>query len=222
MNEAQVTPPDPARRVLRGAIVLALVMLAAAVGVLLARTRHEPASSLPPPPQPFLPAPSAPAAPLPPGTAPARITSPPETSVPASAGPPGPSRSPDRTTRPPSAPRTRPTTTRPPPPALTGTYRVVESFDDGFIGEVLIANRTGQDRDWTVRLRFGGNVGRLITSWVESAPQATLSTAGDTFTWRSGVPVAGGGRVALRFHFARSGSGDRPVSCTVDGTACAQ
>jgi hypothetical protein len=215
MNEAQVTPPDPRRRALRMAAVLALVLVAGVAGVLLARTRHEPAA-LPPPPPPFLPAPSAPAAP--PATATAPVP-PPTTRTPAATVPASVDR-PDGTSRPASAPRSRPPSARPPRPALTGTYRVVDSFDDGFIGEVLIANPTGQDRDWTVRLRFPDNVGELRTSWVESAPQATLRTEGDTFVWRSGVPAPAGGRVALRFHFARSGAGDRPVSCTVDGAAC--
>jgi hypothetical protein len=215
MNEAQVTPPGPRRRAFRVAAVLGLVLLAAVLGVLLARTRHEPAT-LPPPPAPFLPEPSAVAAP-PAATAapPPAASRTPEATVPASVD------RPDGTSRPASAPRSRPPSSRPPRPALTGTYRVVDSFDDGFIGEVLIANPTGQDRDWTVRLRFPGNVGELRTSWVESAPQATLRTDGDTFVWRSGVPVPAGDRVALRFHFARSGTGDRPVSCAVDGSPCA-
>ena len=103
---------------------------------------------------------------------------------------------------------------------MTGRYRVVDSFPDGFIGEVLVTNASGADRDWTVRLRFGDAAGELRTSWVESAPQATPGTAGDTFTWSSGVPVAAGSSVALRFHFARTGPDEAPRTCTVNGVAC--
>jgi hypothetical protein len=169
-------------------------------------------ATLPPPPPPFLPpAPSAVAV-LPATSAPAAVSPVPRSQTP----------TPKPTTVRPAAPsRPRPTTSRPrPEPAVTGRYRVVQSFDDGFIGEVFVANPTGRDRDWTVRLRFAGNVGNLRASWVESAPQATLATDGSTYVWTSGVPVPAGSGVALRFHFARSGSGDRPRTCTVDGTAC--
>jgi cellulose binding protein with CBM2 domain len=140
----------------------------------------------------------------------------PSSSRPSSSGPPSsgpssrPSSRPSRTSRP-----------APPPPPVTGRYRVVDSFGDGFIGEVLVGNTTGAPADWVVALRFPGNVGALRASWVESAPQATLTREGDSFVWRSGVPVPGKSSVALRFHFARQGTGDRPSSCTVNAATCA-
>jgi hypothetical protein len=173
-------------------------------------SRREP-TTLPPPPPPFLPVPSAEAPPAV-TTAP---TAPPVSA--ASSRPPSPERS---SARPVAPSRVRPATPPPPEVTVTGRYRVVDSFGDGFIGEVLVVNATDRDRDWTVRLRFPDNVGALRTSWVEAAPQATLATAGDVFTWSSGVPVGARSRVALRFHFARSGSGDRPLTCTVNGANC--
>ncbi|GAA4606397.1 hypothetical protein BJY16_005811 [Actinoplanes octamycinicus] len=119
-----------------------------------------------------------------------------------------------------ATPSPRPTTTRPAPPAVTGRYGVVGTYDAEFIGEVTISNVTGEPRDWTVTLRFPANVGDLRTSWVESAPQATLSRSGDTFVWRSGVPVEPRSSVVLRFQFARTGTGDRPATCTVNATRC--
>jgi hypothetical protein len=126
----------------------------------------------------------------------------------------GPSPTGRKTTPPAAAPR--PT----PPPAVTGGYRVVGTYDAEFIGEVLISNSAGRPLDWAVTLRFPSNVGDLRTSWVESAPQATLSQSGRTFVWRSGVPVNAGSSVALRFQFARAGSGDQPSACSVNGTSC--
>jgi hypothetical protein len=114
--------------------------------------------------------------------------------------------------------------TTPPAPApgpVSGRYRVVDSYGDAFIGEVLIGNTAGRDSDWRAELRFPAAVGDLVTSWVESAPQATLRRSGDTYVWSSGVPVPARGQVALRFHFSRTGSGDLPVSCTVNGRECA-
>ncbi|GAA3337336.1 hypothetical protein GCM10020358_13200 [Amorphoplanes nipponensis] len=118
-------------------------------------------------------------------------------------------------------PSTRPTSAAPPAGPVRGAYRVVDSFDDAFIGEVLVTNAGARDSDWRVELRFPAAVGDLITSWVESAPQATLRRAGDSYVWTSGVPVPARGQVALRFHFSRSGSGNRPDACTVNGSACA-
>ncbi|RKN50614.1 cellulose binding domain-containing protein [Micromonospora endolithica] len=103
-----------------------------------------------------------------------------------------------------------------PPPAVTGRYRVVDSFHGGFIGEVLISNTARTDRGWTAALSFPG--GRVVTAWVEGAPQGTLTTTRDGFTYRSGVDVAAGGSVPLRFHLEQADS--RPARCTVDGVAC--
>ncbi|MEU7589326.1 cellulose binding domain-containing protein [Micromonospora sp. NPDC049230] len=101
-------------------------------------------------------------------------------------------------------------------PAMSGRYRVVQSFDGGFIGEVSMVNRSAEDRGWTVRLEFSG--GRLVTAWVEGVPQGTLRQAGSGFTYGSGVDVRPGGSVSLRFHMERAPS--TPGVCTVDGVRC--
>ena len=170
-----------------------------------------------PPAPPFLPvpAPSREPSPAPAPASPAASERPDrQVTVPASLRP---SRSPSRSPA-------RPTTTAPAPaPApgpVSGRYRVVDSYADAFIGEVLVANSAGRDGDWRVELRFPAAVGELITSWVESAPQATLRRSGDSYVWTSGVPAPARGQVALRFHFSRSGSGDLPASCTVNGRRC--
>lgn len=157
---------------------------------------------------------------------------PPE-SVPASSsaavsGSPGPSVTAARrgalTTRP-APTRTRPGPPAgpppPPPPAtVTGRYRVMSSFADSFIGEVLVANNGQSDRQWTVELRFPSNVGGLRTAWVESAPQATLRRSGDRYVFTSTAPVAAGASVPLRFHFDRSGRGETPTECVTSGNRC--
>ncbi|MFV2020944.1 cellulose binding domain-containing protein [Micromonospora sp. LOL_023] len=110
---------------------------------------------------------------------------------------------------------------RPPAdPHLSGRYRVLDKFGDGFIAEVLVVNSSGQGRDWTVTLRFPGNVGRLYAAWVEGAPQATMSRSGQDYVFTSGVPVAGHSSVPLRFHFERRGGGTDPDRCAVNGVAC--
>ncbi|MEU8615791.1 hypothetical protein AB0C29_48205 [Actinoplanes sp. NPDC048791] len=164
-----------------------------------------------PPAPPFLPVPAA---------TPTTSSSP--ASAPPSARPGSQMRPATATTSPrPARSSSRATTAPAPAPGpVSGRYRVVDSYDNAFIGEVLVANSSGRDSDWRVELRFPPDVGDLITSWVESAPQATLRRSGDSFIWSSGVPVPARGQVALRFHFSRSGSGNLPSACTVNGQGC--
>ncbi|GGN41162.1 hypothetical protein FHR83_002921 [Actinoplanes campanulatus] len=124
-------------------------------------------------------------------------------------------------------PSTRPSTRPPavarpssPVPTVTGRYRVMAPYDREFIGEVLVTNSGAAPAGWVVELTFPDEVGELRTSWVESAPQATLSRSGDRYIWRSGAPVAVGSSAPLRFQYAHTGTGGRPSSCTVNGTPC--
>ncbi|MET8526757.1 cellulose binding domain-containing protein [Micromonospora sp. NPDC005172] len=111
----------------------------------------------------------------------------------------------------------RPSTRAPQrPPAVSGRYRVVQSFDGGFTGEVLVVNSSGVDRGWTVRFDFTG--GRLVTTWVEGVPQGTVRQVDGGFSYVSGVDVPAGGSVALRFHLERAST--TPRGCTVDGVRC--
>ncbi|MFD2766015.1 cellulose binding domain-containing protein [Micromonospora eburnea] len=122
----------------------------------------------------------------------------------------------------------RPASSSAPPPAVlvapsapspvTGRYREVEAFHGGFIGEVLLVNRGDRPSGWTVTLNF--ERGRVTSSWVESAEQGTASFADGVFTYRSGVDLAPGASVALRFHVERSGNSG-PTSCLVGATECA-
>lgn len=105
-------------------------------------------------------------------------------------------------------------------PDLIGTFRVLQSFSDTFIGEVLVKNTTGKARNWTVVLRFPDNVGGLRTAWVEGAPQARQRRSGDTLTFTSTAPVAARSSVPLRFQFDSSGSERRPKVCTVNAASC--
>jgi hypothetical protein len=115
----------------------------------------------------------------------------------------------------------RPTPPPPPPPPsspVTGGYGVVDTFDGGFIGEVRLTNTDSRPHGWTVRLTFPR--GRLVTSWVDGAEQGTPSVSGDVFTYTSGVDLAAGASVPLRFHYEDTGT-TRPAGCTVDGVSCA-
>ncbi|MEU5789421.1 cellulose binding domain-containing protein [Micromonospora purpureochromogenes] len=108
----------------------------------------------------------------------------------------------------------------PPPSPVTGRYRVLEAWDDGFIGQVLLSNAAAGPRPWTVRLVPPAG-SRLASSWVEGAPQGSARMSDGVFTYTSGVDLDGGASVPLRFHLEHTGGNTRPSGCTVDGTACA-
>ncbi|GAA2559683.1 hypothetical protein GCM10010435_33650 [Winogradskya consettensis] len=165
---------------------------------------------LPIPLAPFIPVPPSSATPT--GTPTRAPAPPPRTSSPAPSRSPSPS--PSRVPAPAQKPTVKPT--------VTGEYQLVDAYDDAYIGEVLVSNSGAEASDWTVVLTFAAGTGALRTSWVESAPQANLTVDGQTYTWRSGVPVEPGATVALRFHIAREGASTRPRTCAVNGTACAQ
>lgn len=124
-------------------------------------------------------------------------------------------------------PPPRPTTAPPPPPPppppsspMSGRFRVMDSWNnEAFIGEVLLYNRDRVSRPWTVRL-VPPPGSRLVTSWVEGAPQGSSRMSGGVFTYTSGVNVGPGASVPLRFHFEHTGGSIRPSRCTVDGVAC--
>ncbi|MET8234090.1 cellulose binding domain-containing protein [Micromonospora sp. NPDC005298] len=116
-----------------------------------------------------------------------------------------------------STPAREPTRAPQAPPPVSGRYRVVQSFDGGFIGEVLVVNASGVRRGWSVRFEFSGG-GRLVTTWVEGVPQGTVRQFDGGFTYVSGVDVPPGGSAALRFHLERASV--TPRGCTVDGVRC--
>ncbi|WP_431913508.1 cellulose binding domain-containing protein [Micromonospora carbonacea] len=118
----------------------------------------------------------------------------------------------------PEPPAPPPTPARPPAsPSVSGAYRVMNSYDGAFIGEVLVRNGSRSAQDWTVRMTFPG--AHLVTAWIEGAPQGRISRSGDTWTFTSGVDLGAGASVPLRFHFDQTRA-TRPTTCTVDGAGC--
>ncbi|MBO3741264.1 cellulose binding domain-containing protein [Actinoplanes flavus] len=170
---------------------------------------------------------AAPGRTLPAPLRPAAVTSSAPTPAPSAPGARSPVVRPSYTRLPVRTPSTRPSTRPPavarpssPAPTVTGAYRVMAPYDREFIGEVLVTNAGAAPADWVVELVFPDEVGELRTSWVESAPQPTLSRSGDRYIWRSGAPVAAGSSAPLRFQYAHTGTDGRPSSCTVNGSPC--
>ncbi len=117
-----------------------------------------------------------------------------------------------------AAPAPSRTTTAPPAvaPSLEARYRVVNTFQGGFIAEVRIRNISRGELGWVARVEYPG--GRVVTAWLEGVPQGTFSGADGTLTYRSGPDLAADSSVTLRFHIEFADPG--PASCTVSGHTC--
>ncbi|WP_223884232.1 cellulose binding domain-containing protein [Micromonospora craniellae] len=137
----------------------------------------------------------------------AGTASPKPSSSPASEAPPVAS-APPRSSAPPSAK----------PAPFEARYQVMNTFQGGFIAEVLIRNTARSDQGWVARVEYSG--GRVVTAWLEGVPQGTFSGRRGTLTYRSGPDLAAGATVALRFHIEFADPS--PVSCAVSGRACSR
>ncbi|SCG64652.1 cellulose binding domain-containing protein [Micromonospora inositola] len=112
-------------------------------------------------------------------------------------------------------------TARPTPPPVrpleSGRYGVANTWDGGFMGEVLIVNADSTRRGWTVRLAF--SEGRIVAYWVAGAEGGSGSVFDGVLTYRSGVDLASGQSVPLRFQVENTRT-TRPELCTVNGSRC--
>ncbi|MEH0829598.1 MULTISPECIES: hypothetical protein [unclassified Micromonospora] len=112
--------------------------------------------------------------------------------------------------------------TRAPAPAGSGRvsahYQATSSDRDSFSAELTVRNTTGGDREWRVELLFTGNVKSIRAS---SSSGLSVRTQGSGWFVLSGTsPLPAGETAVVSLTFGRSGSGDRPGQCTVNGAAC--
>lgn len=105
------------------------------------------------------------------------------------------------------------------PVAVTARYEATGSDRDGFDARLTVVNGSGGGRDWTVELFFTGNVKTVQAS---STSGLSVSTQGSgVFVLRGTGPLPAGESATVRLSFGRTGAGDRPGRCTVNGADCA-
>ncbi|MGW0505378.1 cellulose binding domain-containing protein [Micromonospora sp. NPDC003241] len=104
------------------------------------------------------------------------------------------------------------------PAPIEAQYRVMDTFQGGFIAEVLIRNTSRGDLGWVARVEYAG--GRVVTAWLEGVPQGTFDGRRGTLTYRSGPHLSAGASVALRFHIEFADPS--PRNCSVSGSACSR
>lgn len=107
----------------------------------------------------------------------------------------------------------------PPPvrPSVTGRYGVANTWDGGFLGEVLIVNADSTARGWTVRLAFPE--GRIVGFWVAGAEGGSGRVSDGVLTYRSGADLAPGRSVPLQFQVENTRT-IRPELSTVNDSRC--
>ena len=134
------------------------------------------------------------------------------------------------------SPGTRPTRTpgtKPPQPTgpgtasptgpLSGVYSLLPGrvWSDGFQAEIMITNGSTAAQSWQVTLQYPASVTQYVTSWMDGYPAPTVQVSGQTVTFSGTAAIPAGRTVNLRFEFKKSTGDFDPVSCTVNGRACA-
>ncbi|NES31913.1 hypothetical protein GCE86_15655 [Micromonospora terminaliae] len=102
--------------------------------------------------------------------------------------------------------------------AVTARYEATASDRDGFEARLTVVNGSGGGQGWEVELFFTGNVKSIQAS---SSSGLSVSTQGSgVFVLRGTGPLPAGQSATVRLQFGRTGTGDRPGRCTVNGADC--
>ncbi|WP_341716723.1 hypothetical protein QQG74_22420 [Micromonospora sp. FIMYZ51] len=101
---------------------------------------------------------------------------------------------------------------------LTASYRLQSVDGDSFQAELVVRNGTGRSVDWWVDLAFTAEVAGLRAS---SGPGVSVSIKGGGRYLLSGSrSLAAGTQQTVQLRVTRTGGGEYPTQCTVNGAAC--
>ncbi|GGS09448.1 hypothetical protein GCM10010169_62700 [Micromonospora fulviviridis] len=102
--------------------------------------------------------------------------------------------------------------------AVTARYEATASDRSGFEARLTVVNGSDGGQGWRVELLFTGNVKTIEAS---STSGVSVSTQGSgVFVLRGTGPLPAGQTATVRMRFGRTGTGDQPGQCTVNGAAC--
>ncbi|MGV9807160.1 cellulose binding domain-containing protein [Micromonospora chersina] len=102
--------------------------------------------------------------------------------------------------------------------AVTARYEATASDRNGFEARLTVVNGSGGGQGWEVELLFTGNVKTIEAS---STSGVSVSTQGSgVFVLRGTGPLPAGQTATVRLRFGRTGAGDQPGQCTVNGADC--
>ncbi|WBB50107.1 hypothetical protein O3597_06485 [Verrucosispora sp. WMMA2044] len=101
---------------------------------------------------------------------------------------------------------------------VTASYRVQDSDADHFEAQLVVRNGTSRSDDWQVELRFVGGVTGVRAS---SGPGVSVTIRGSGWYLLSGTgQLAAGAQQSVQLRFTRTGGGEYPTQCTVNGAGC--
>ena len=104
------------------------------------------------------------------------------------------------------------------PSGLTARYVLTSNFDDGFVPNIIVRNRTGSPQRWELRLAYPAEFRvRVANVW-----NGTLrSEAGSDVLVFAGGPLAAGAEVRMGFQASKARR-ERvdPTSCRLNGRPC--
>ncbi|MCW3844492.1 cellulose binding domain-containing protein [Micromonospora yasonensis] len=101
---------------------------------------------------------------------------------------------------------------------VTARYEATRSDRDWFEARLTVTNGSGRSQSWEVRLYFPGNVKAVQAS---SASGVSVSTQGGGAFVLSGTRSLPSGEAAVvSLRFTRTGTGEQPGECTVNGANC--
>jgi endoglucanase len=132
---------------------------------------------------------------------------------------PGPTPTPTPTPVPTPTPTPTPGPTPTPVPGGCGlTYRVVNQWGDGFIGEIVINNRAATAiNGWTVGFTFPGNQ-QITNLWNGIVTQNATSVTVRNQSYNGTIPP--NGSTSFGFQASFSGTNNNPSGLTLNGQPC--
>ncbi|WP_446215876.1 cellulose binding domain-containing protein [Micromonospora sp. IBHARD004] len=101
---------------------------------------------------------------------------------------------------------------------LSARYQATASERDYFEAQLTVSNGSARSQDWQVELLFSGNVKSIHAS--SGSGLSVTSQGSGAFVLRGTGPLGAGQSAVVQMRFSRTGTGDRPGQCTVNGTAC--
>ncbi|NYF60188.1 cellulose binding domain-containing protein [Micromonospora purpureochromogenes] len=101
---------------------------------------------------------------------------------------------------------------------VSADYQATSSDRDSFSARLTVRNTTGGAREWRVELLFTGNVKSIRAS---SDSGLSVRTQGTGWFVLTGTrPLPAGESAVVSMNFDRTGTGDQPGQCTVNGADC--
>ncbi|WP_406042998.1 cellulose-binding domain-containing protein [Micromonospora sp. NBC_00898] len=101
---------------------------------------------------------------------------------------------------------------------LTARYQATASGRDYFEARLTVSNGSARGQDWRAELLFPGNVKSMQAS--SGSGLSVTSQGSGSFVLRGTGPLGAGQNAVVQMRFSRTGSGDQPGQCTVNGAPC--